>query len=208
MARRPPGQLRADIVQATTALLRERLDPDQVSISAVVSAVGCTPPALYYYFPTKEHLLWEACRAQYAEFSADLQAMTPTTDDPRADLKARGAAYLRWAREHPAAYRVLFMTPLDLTDPDAPESEAAGPDAAEGAPDFHEVPGLGDLVRDLERAAAAGYPVGDANLAAFSLWAIVHGFASLSITEPDIPAAFLEAGLARATQGLIPPPPA
>ncbi len=203
MARRPPGQLRADILSATSALLRERLDPDQVSIAAVVSAVGCTPPALYHYFPTKEHLLWEACRLQYAEFSADLQAMTTTTEDPRADLRARGAAYLRWAREHPAAYRVLFMTPLDLSDPDAPE-----PDAADGPPDFRDIPGLGDLVRDLERAAAAGHPIGDANLAAFSLWAIVHGFASLSITEPAIPAEFLEAGLARATQGLIPPPPA
>ncbi len=203
MARRPPGQLRADIVEATTSLLRERLDPALVSIDAVVSAVGCSPPALYYYFPTKEHLLWEACRDQYAAFSADLQAMTPTTDDPRADLRARGAAYLRWAREHPAAYRVLFMTPLDLSDPDAP-----APEADEGPPDFHDVPGLGDLVRDLERAAAAGHPVGDTNLAAFSLWAVVHGFASLSITEPAIPAAFLEAGLAKATQGLIPPPPA
>ncbi len=203
MARRPPGQLRADILEATTALLRERLDPAQVSIAAVVSAVGCTPPALYHYFPTKEHLLWEACRAQYAEFSSDLAAMTPSTDDPRADLRSRGVAYLRWAREHPAAYRVLFMTPLDVRDPDAPE-----PEPAAGPPDFHDVPGLGDLVRDLERAAAAGHPVGDANLAAFSLWAIVHGFASLSITEPAIPGAFLEAGLARATQGLIPPPPA
>ncbi|MEZ5094034.1 TetR/AcrR family transcriptional regulator [Nocardioides sp.] len=200
MARRPPGQLRADILDATTALLRERLDPALVSIDAVVSAVGCSPPALYYYFPTKEHLLWEACRAQYADFSADLQAMTPTTDDPREDLRARGLAYLTWAREHPAAYRVLFMTRLDLSDPDAPEAPDPG-----ASPDFHDVPGLGDLVRDLERAAAAGHPVGDVNLAAFSLWAIVHGFASLSVTEPAIPVAFLEAGLHRATVGLIPP---
>ncbi len=202
MARRPRGQLRAEILAATTSLLRQRLDPALVSIDAVVSAVGCSPPALYYYFPTKEHLLWEACRDQYAAFSADLQAMTPTTDDPRADLRARGAAYLRWAKEHPAAYRVLFMTPLELSDPDAPE-----PEEGQGPPDFHEVPGLGDLVRDLERASAAGHPVGDVNLAAFSLWAVVHGFASLAITEPAIPAAFLEAGLARATHGLIPPPP-
>jgi AcrR family transcriptional regulator len=199
--RRPPGQLRADILDATRALLVERLDPAAVSIDAVVSAVGCSPPALYYYFPTKGHLLWEACREQYAEFAADLQEMTGRTDDPVADLRARGAAYLSWAREHPGIYRQLFMTRLDLSDPEAPD----GAPEDSGPPDFHDAPGLGDLVRDVERLAETGHPVGDPSLAAFALWATVHGFASLSITEPDIPVEYLTAALHRATVGVLPP---
>lgn len=197
MPRRPPGQLRAAILDAAIALLRERQDPAAVSVDAVVSAVGCTPPALYYYFPTKEQLLWEACRVQYAAFAADLESATPHSDDPLIDLRARGEAYLAWAREHPASYRQLFMTPMTLMDP---RPDAAPPGTV---PDFHDVPGLDGLVRDLERAQAAGHPVGDPTLAAFALWGIVHGFACLSITEPDIPADFLLAGMRRASTGVL-----
>ena len=200
MPRRPPGELRAAILDATITLLRERQDPALVSVDAVVSAVGCSPPALYYYFPTKEKLVWEACRFQYAAFAADLESMTTHSDDPLSDLRTRGEAYLRWAREHPASYRQLFMTPLDVSDP------AAAPLPPGAVPDFREIPGLDALVGDLERVNDAGVPVGDPTLAAFALWAIVHGFASLSVTEPDIPADFLLAGLNRAYLGLLNPP--
>ena len=101
MSRRPPGELRGQILDATIALLRERTDPALVSIDAVVSAVGCTPPALYYYFPTKERLLSEACRVEYAAFGADLDAATPLSDDPLGDIAARGEAYIAWARTTP-----------------------------------------------------------------------------------------------------------
>ncbi|MFN8195756.1 MAG: TetR/AcrR family transcriptional regulator [Nocardioidaceae bacterium] len=198
MARRPRGELRGQILDATITLLRERGEPALVSIESVVSAVGCTPPALYYYFPTKERLLWEACRLQYESFAADLEAATPHSDDVLADLAARGEAYIAWAREHPASYRQLFMTRLDVADPDAPDPREPG-----ALPDFSSVPGLSALVADLERARAAGHPVGDPSLAAFALWGLVHGFASLSVTEPDIPFEFLVAGLHRASAGLL-----
>ena len=106
--------------------------------------------------------------------------------------------YLAWAREHPASYRQLFMTRLDVADPDAPDPREPG-----ALPDFSSVPGLSALVADLERARAAGHPVGDPSLAAFALWGLVHGFASLSVTEPDIPFEFLVAGLHRASAGLL-----
>lgn len=184
-------------MDATMDLLRERQDPALVSVDAVVSAVGCTPPALYYYFPTKNDLLWQACRAHYQAFAADLAAATPHSADPLADLRARGDAYLAWARAHPASYRVLFMTPLDVSDPEPPS------DGPGGMPDLREVPGLDGLIANLERAAAAGHPVGDPALTAFALWGIVHGFACLSITEPEIPVEFLRAGMERAFQGLL-----
>lgn len=199
MSRRPPGQLRADILDATIELLRERHDPALVSVDAVVSAVGCTPPSLYYYFPTKDHLLWEACRIQYEAFAADLEAMTPHSEDPLAELRARGDAYLTWARTHPASYRQLFMTTMRLRDP-RPDTAPVG-----ALPDLHEVPGLDGLVANLERAAGAGHPVGDPTLAAFALWGVVHGFACLSITQPDIPLDVLLAGMHRATAGALAP---
>jgi AcrR family transcriptional regulator len=196
VARRPKGELRERILAATIELLHERSDPALVSIDAVVTTVGCTPPALYYYFPTKEQLLSEACRLEYAAFAADLDAATPRSDDALSDLGARGDAYITWARTHPAAYRHLFMTPLDVDD----EPPPTGPD---GFPDLSEVPGLGSLVADLRRAREAGVPVGDPNLTAFALWGVVHGFASLAVTQPDIPHDWLVLGLHRAYAGLL-----
>ena len=87
MSRRPKGELRERILAATIDLLHERSDPALVSIDAVVTAVGCTPPALYYYFPTKESLLSEACRIEYAAFAADLDAATPQSVETRANTR-------------------------------------------------------------------------------------------------------------------------
>ena len=199
MGRLPPGELRSRILEATIAAMRRTSDPRSISIDEVVSAVGCTPPALYHYFPTKDHLL-EAAHQQYVAYAADLEAATPQSGDALADLRARGEAYLAWARQHPAVYRHLFMTRLDLTDPDA----APRPPGA--VPVFRDVPGLSALVSDVERANDAGHDLGDPQVTAFGLWAVVHGFASLAITEPEIPEEYLLAGLRRVTAGMFPPP--
>ncbi len=70
-------------------------------------------------------------------------------------------------------------------------------------PDLSEVPGLGSPVADLRRAREAGVPVGDPNLTAFALWGVVPGFASLAVTQPDIPHDWLVLGLHRAYAGLL-----
>ncbi|MFZ2504161.1 MAG: TetR/AcrR family transcriptional regulator [Nocardioides sp.] len=195
--------MRTAILEAAADLLREHRDVDKVSIDAVVRAVGCTPPTLYYYFPTKTDLLVQVCLREYDAFATDLQAASAGGGDPVETLHRRGEAYLRWAREHPAHYRLLFMTELELPG----EAPPVGPD---GLPDFRGVPGLGDLVRDLEVAQAAGLPIVDPNLDAFTLWGIVHGFASLSITEHAVPVELLIWGLRRASSSMFgggPPDP-
>lgn len=201
MARRPAGELRQEILAATIGLLREHGDPERVSIEAVVKAVGCTPPTLYYYFANKSQLLVEACAQEYAAFGADLARATPETVNPRRDAQAMGSAYITWAREHPVEYRLLFMTPLGLgdDDPDFVEGESGAPQM----PDLSETPGLGDLVRLLARAQAAGSPVRDPNTDAFALWGIVHGFSSLAVTEPTIPLEFLIASVRRASESIL-----
>lgn len=190
MARRPRGALREEILAAAAALLREREDVAAVSIDAVVNRVGCTPPSLYYYYPTKDALVLAACRREYEHFAADLESATPRTDDVAADLLARAEAYLAWARSHPAQYRFLFLTPLDL------------PQTGPNLPDLTETPGLGELVAEIVRAEAAGYRLGDPVSTAFSFWAVVHGFASLAITEA-IPPEFTDPALRRTLTALL-----
>jgi AcrR family transcriptional regulator len=167
--------MREDILDATDRLLFEKGDAHDISIEAVVEAVGCTPPALYYYFPSKEELLSEACRRQYAAFAEQLEASIPPTEDPIAELVARGHAYLDWAVTHPEHYRLLFMT----TNRVLPEDQV--PDPSQSA-------GLAELIDNLTRAIAAGLIApGEPLPMAFALWSTVHGVASLAVTNPTIP---------------------
>jgi AcrR family transcriptional regulator len=174
-SRRNRGALRSEILDAADRLLFEVGDAHEVSIEAVVDAVGCTPPALYYYFPSKERLLAEVCRRQYRRFADALEADLPRPATAVDELIARGHAYLEWAVTHPEHYRILFMTPL--TSPAAPEDA----DPRQGA-------GLAELIANLERGIAEGsIEPGDPLLMALMLWSTVHGMASLAVANPALP---------------------
>lgn len=175
------GELRNEIIDAADRLLLETADTREVSIDAVVDAVGCTPPALYYYFPSKDLLLWEVCRRRYEAFAAELEASIPATADALAELLARGHAYLDWAVAHPEHYRLLFMTALD------PPAHVAAVDPSQSA-------GLAELIDNVERAVAAGLlNPGDSLAMALALWSTVHGMASLAVVNPSLPRAFAHA---------------
>ncbi len=51
------GALRQAILDTADELLFTLGDARDVSIEAIVAAVGCTPPALYHYFPSLLHIL-------------------------------------------------------------------------------------------------------------------------------------------------------
>jgi AcrR family transcriptional regulator len=201
--RREPGETREAILDATIRLLGERRDADKVTIDAVVGEVGCTPPTLYHYFPTKQDLLLAACQREYQQFAVEISVEGSGTGSGDGELpsalealEAMGHAYLDWAVAHPTLYELLFMTRLELGVPtDLP---------AEATVDFHESPGLAELIDALERARDEGaLHFENSSEVAFVFWAMVHGFASLGVSNPEIPGEFLRAGYRRACQALI-----
>lgn len=174
-SRRRRGELREQILDVADALLFDHGAAQEVSIDAVVEAVGCTPPALYYYFDSKEELLLEVCKRQYARFAEEMEASLPPDQDPLAELIARGHAYLDWAVIHPEHYRILFMTTTG-----APQE--TGDDQARNAA------GLAQLIDNIERAIGAGrLPPGDSLQMALVLWSAVHGITSIAVANPGLP---------------------
>ncbi|MCG2798106.1 MAG: TetR/AcrR family transcriptional regulator [Cellulomonas sp.] len=173
--------LRAAIVEVATALLVEHGDADRVSIAAICARAGCTPPSLYHYFPTKEHLLQEASANALGDFSRTLRRRIDAAADPVDELAARGREYLLWGLAHPAQYRVLFDRPRP-----APDS-AAEPGS-----------GLTDLVDNVERCRAAGVLTSPADslTVATALWATVHGLVLLGLTNPGVPHGLLTSAAA------------
>lgn len=189
--RRHRGALRREILDAADRLLFEVGDAHEVSIEAVVDAVGCTPPALYYYFPSKERLLLEVCRRQYQRFAEALEVQIPSGGGAIDELVARGHAYLDWAVTHPEHYRILFMTP-------------AGPPSTVDDADPRQSAGLAELIDNLERGIAEGtIAPGDPLLMALMLWSTVHGIASLAVANPALPRDLAHAVLERTSHAVI-----
>ena len=180
-ARRGEGdRLRSEILDATSRLLLRTGDREAVSIRAVADAVGVTPPSIYLHFDDKAALINAVCLRHFHDLDQWIQAAVAGTDDPLEQLGLRGKAYVRFGREHPEQYRILFMSK---------------PDAAEEPPDEQllEACGFSALTDNVVRAMDAGAIAHrDPLLVATGLWTVVHGITSLAISMPHYPLVPLE----------------
>lgn len=190
VARRPRGQLRQDILDTVIELLIDTGDVDSVSIDAVVERVGCTPPALYYYFPAKTDLLRQACEVEFHKLADHIEAgVADLQGGSIVQLVRRGYALLNWASEHPALYRVLFM--------------GTGRTAMVTDGGLGEDPSLRAIAANIEAGFAEGLIKSqNVQLLTLTLWGTVHGFASLAVSFPMIPMAALEASMRVAMEAI------
>jgi AcrR family transcriptional regulator len=165
--------MRAALVAATLGLLEQAGDPAAVTVAAIVAEVGCTPPTLYHYWPTRELLLREASAEGFAHFRRSQSYAIAATTDPVDRIRRRGQAYLDFALAQPSLFRVLF---LDRPVPGQPPANVSDPG-----------PGLTDLTADVTAAMAAGQLApNDPLIVAVGLWAAVHGIAALWVATPQL----------------------
>lgn len=164
-------------VSETIRLLESR-EPEAVTMAEVAAAVGCSAPALYNHFRNRDALLRAVHDAGFARlFDTKLSVAVASGGDAMARLRLGGLAYLRFAADNPALYRLMFSPPPAI---------AAMPDP------FADDPGMTSLVflkAGIQAAQAEGYlPGRDPDLVAFTMWSAVHGAAAL-IAAGRIPAA-------------------
>lgn len=155
-------------VEETIRLLAER-DDFELTLAEVASAIGCKPPALYNHFRNKNALLRAAHDEGFARLYQDKLAIAATSEGNAFErLREGGYAYMRFALENPALYRLMF-TPPKVAEIDEDPFET---DIGRRALDF--------LLRSIRACQDEGYlPEVDAEQAAFTLWSTVHGAASL-----------------------------
>jgi AcrR family transcriptional regulator len=108
-ARGEGDRLRATLLEAATELLAESEDPESVSVRAVTRRAGVSPTALYLHFENREELFRAVSEECFAELGAAMAAAGEGVEKPRDQLIAMGHAYLRFARERPGHYAVLFQ---------------------------------------------------------------------------------------------------
>ncbi len=165
--------LRATLVEAALAELEQAGRAEAVTIAAILQRAQCTPPSLYHYWPSREHLLREAASLGWSRFRA-AQATAEDAPGPRERILIRGEEYLRFSHEQPGLFRLLFLNPPAL----APDGTAGGNEPG---------PAFAALVADVTAAIEAGEvdPRGlEASDVAMTLWCAIHGLATLTQADP------------------------
>lgn len=155
---------------------------ESVSLRKIAEAIGYTAPALYTHFRDKGEILAEICRQDFASLAVVFNRLAKV-DDPVLRIFKIGMTYIRFAREHPNHYRLMFMTPeLALLAEPTPEDLASMNDPDQDAYAF-----LKQAVEQSIKLGKMRPELTDAELLTQTLWAGVHGVASLEITHAECP---------------------
>ena len=161
-ARNPRGsgtRLHDEIVDAAIALIDGPGEPASLTLRGIARQAGITAPSIYPHFPDLAAVTTAVLARSFEELRDAVQAAIGAHDDPAAALIAAGRAYVGFAWDHPARYRLMF------------DASGYAPDAV----------ATFALVREAIRACAdAGVSASDDPQADTWLsWAALHGVATL-----------------------------
>ncbi|HIC80163.1 MAG TPA: TetR/AcrR family transcriptional regulator [Kiloniellaceae bacterium] len=112
--RERPADLREACIQEALAII-DAEGVEELSLRDVARRLGVSHQAPYKHFQSRDHILAEIVARAFASFARYLNGQ-PQSEDPHADLMAMSSAYLRYAKEHPLQYRLMFGTPLPDTE--------------------------------------------------------------------------------------------
>ena len=168
--------LRIQILDAARYLFA-RDGYDAVTMRAIAERIEYSPRTIYLHFQDKEDLIRELCRHDFQAFGSDM-AKTAKVKDPVERIKAIGLAYAKFGTENRNHYRLMFMS-------DSPDYEGKGEEDWKGNP---EVDAYAFLLGTVQEAIATDrLTVTDAEMAAQTLWAGVHGVIALDIAKCNDP---------------------
>jgi AcrR family transcriptional regulator len=158
--------LRRRFIDASLELVTER-GVEGLTLRDLAKRVGVTHPAVYRYFPDKASLLASVAEEGFWSMrSAVIKACAPYPDT-RTRFNKLADAYVRFAVEHPAHFRLMF-------GPEAAEKWANASLRAAETATFNLCL---DAVAEGQRSGLVRQ--GDPREVALAGWAMIHGLASL-----------------------------
>jgi len=162
------GDLRRALLQAAIRTIQKH-GFDALTLRAVGDELGVSRSALYRHFADKSALLTAVAGEGFRMLRTGLTEAWEAAGKGRAGFEAMGEAYVRFARQHPWHYRVMFGSGFDLDTGDPELSQ-------EGQASFRVL--LDALVEQQQQGLVkADDPQAQANF----VWALVHGIALLAI---------------------------
>lgn len=166
------GDLRAALLDAGLRLLRER-SVDDLGLRELAREVGVSAAAIYRHFPDKNALMAALAVEGLERLAQAQRRATRSAGGGPAGFLGSGMAYVRFAIDNPALFRLVFSAAC-ASDP--LEAQTDGISAA-----------LRDLRADIEALMPEGTPPAERKAAALHAWALVHGIAQL-VLDRQIPA--------------------
>lgn len=162
------GQLRETLVAAALDLIRSE-GPQGFTLRAVARRAGVSHAAPYRHFADKNALLAFVAEEGFRRLAAFMRARAGAGGTPLARLHAIGVAYVLFARENPAHFRVMFAAEI--------EEKAAYPELMAAGDAAYQV-----LVKQVEACQAEGIlKTGGREELSLAAWSLVHGLAMLMI---------------------------
>ena len=158
---------RARAVSVATALFAER-GYRGVTLRSLAGELGVSPMTPYRYFENKEALFAMVRTDAFRRFADAQRDAVKNAEGPESALHALGTAYVRFALEEPAAYRIMF------------ELEQAPSGTYEDL-EREQARAFSFLLSAVEGAVTAGLLEGEPLQQAHMLWAKVHGLVSLHL---------------------------
>ncbi|PHY17481.1 TetR/AcrR family transcriptional regulator [Caulobacter sp. BP25] len=101
------GDLSRALIGAARKIL-ETDGPAALSLRAVAREAGVSPAAPYHHFKDKAQLLEAVAHEGWVELDAALSKARASTRDPSERMSNLGVAYVCFARDNPALYRVMY----------------------------------------------------------------------------------------------------
>lgn len=162
------GDLARALVGAALELIETR-GPEAFTLREAAASVGVTHGAAYRHFEDKTALLAAVSQEGYRVLAARLGDVAgKTKGSPHERVRALAGAYLDFALEHPAQYRVMWGPRLN-EDGRFPSLEAAIQDA------FDVVVGV--MKRGQDEGVFRKQP--EARELAIGMWVTAHGYVEL-----------------------------
>jgi AcrR family transcriptional regulator len=177
------GNLRLTLIQTGLDLIAEH-GARALTLRELGKRAGVSRMAAYRHFRDRAALLEAIQEAGFERFAEALeQARLTAGEDFTLRMRALSVAYVRFAREYPAYFEVMFSP---AGEPETRHRSEAGERAFEA---------LHQTIRDGQQTGDVR--AGDSLLLACAAWAIVHGIATLQLERlfaADLPPdAFIDA---------------
>ena len=158
------GDLRRALIDAARQVL-ERDGPQALSLRAVAREAGVSPAAPYHHFKDKSDLLSALAEEGFHSLGEALKASAEGVTENF--LTTIGLAYVKFARSHPALYRVMY---------DSARNSAAMPENSHDKKD-----GGFQMVKDaMIRAGADPADTVGLELACIASWCAAHGLSEMA----------------------------
>lgn len=156
------GRLRSALVAAGLALLDAR-EANDLSLREVARRAGVSAMAVYRHFPDKAALMRALATEGLKQLAAAQHAASDQAGGGQDGFYATGRAYVRFALENPALFRLILSDPPRLDMLSQPDGD---------------VPDAMAFLRDNAAAVAGG---ADPRAIALRAWSTAHGLAMLML---------------------------